>query len=215
MAASGNTYCPYPLAVSGYSKQTAVTMTDTKTHIMRHLLIFLLTLLTSCLNPSKSNNHIRLKDSTQTLQPKKEISQHKLTVLVLPPFDEIANEGISPDIQQYLETEFLKDSSIILIKFPLKKLMGVPYQMVFDKKFCKPIIDKIKTDIIVMSKLDQVLRSGSMINDKWKIQFRIYNTNTEIQINSTVSSDSLTTDEIKDFLTLHRDQMIKEIINNH
>ena len=182
---------------------------------MRRLLIFLLTLLTSCLNPSKPSNRTSLTDSTKTLQSNKDFNQYKLTVLVLPPYDEIANAGISPDIQQYLETEFAKDSSIILIKFPLKKLMGVPYQMVFDKKFCKPIVDKIKTDIIFMSKLDQVLRTGSMINDKWKIQFRIYNTNSEIQINSTVSTDSLTTDEIKDFLASKRDQMIKEIINNH
>jgi hypothetical protein len=182
---------------------------------MRHLLIFLLILVTSCLNQSKPNNQLSLTDSTETLQPNKDFNQHKLTVLILPPYDEIANAGISPDIQQYLENELAKDSSIILIKFPLKKLMGVPYQMVFDKKYCKPIIDKIKTDMIVMSKIDQVLPTGSMSNDKWKIQFRIYNTNSETQINSTVSSDSLTSDEIKDFLTLNRDRLIKEIINNH
>ena len=30
-------------------------------------------------------------------------TQNKLSILVLPPFDDIGNAGISPDIQKYLE----------------------------------------------------------------------------------------------------------------
>jgi hypothetical protein len=181
---------------------------------LRNLLLLLLVTFTSCVNPSNQKKLASLTDSKKTKLPDKNFSQQKQTVLILPPFDEMANAGISPDIQKYLEDEFAKDSSIILIKFPLRKLMKVPYQMIFDKMFCKPIIDKIKTDIIIMSKLDQVTPVGTLFNNKWIVRFRIYNTNSENQINSSIYADSLTSDELKKFIESNRDQLIREIRNN-
>ena len=88
-----------------------------------------------------------------------------LTVLVLPPYDAIANEGISPNIQKYIENVFTTDTTFRLIKFPYRRLMNVSYQNVFDKKYCSPITDKIKTDVIIMSKLDQSTGTGNMTTD--------------------------------------------------
>ena len=124
----------------------------------------------------------------------------KLTVLVLPPYDEIANEGISPDVQKYLEELISKDTGLVLIPFPLKKLMQVPYHNVFDKKYCKPIVEKVKTDIMVMSKIDLADRKGQMASDKWNLRVRIYNTHANKQINSELKADNMTSDELQVFL---------------
>lgn len=105
----------------------------------------------------------------------------KLSVIVLPPFDKIANEGISPDVQKYLEREISKDTSLNVIKFPYRALMNVPYQNVFDKKYCKPITDKVDADIIVMTKLELKVRTGQMTSDTWGVSFRIYNVRTDDQ----------------------------------
>ena len=106
--------------------------------------------------------------------------QKKLTILVLPPYDEIANAGISPNVSEIIE-ENINDQGLSVIKFPFKKLMNVPYQNVFDKKFCKPILQKIKPDIIIMSKIDQVNSSGTMETDKWNLRIKIYNVRKEVQ----------------------------------
>jgi hypothetical protein len=184
---------------------------------MKTFEIILLFCLLGCSNSSNPNNQTSsVNSSKDTISVFNTIQKTEIiSVLVLPPYDEIANAGISPDVQKYLEIEISKDTSLALLKFPLVKLMGVPYQMIFDRKYCKPVIEKAKTDIIVMSKLDYVSRTGSIIKDKWNLRLRIYNTNIDNQINSRVSADSLTNDELKDFLASKRDQFILEIKNNH
>ena len=110
-------------------------------------------------------------------------NQQKLTIIVLPPYDEIANAGISPNVKKILE-EKIVDEEISVIKFPFKKLMGVPYQNVFDKKFCKPILQKIKADVVIMSKIDHVSANGNMETDKWNSSSRIYDVKNNKQKNS-------------------------------
>jgi hypothetical protein len=154
------------------------------------------------------------KSNIEDTITKANFPQTKLSVIVLPPYDVIANAGISPDIQKYLETEISRDTTLTLIKFPYKQLMNIPYQNVFDRKFCKPIIDKVKADIIVMSKLDQVTRTGKMTTDKWNFQIRIYNTNNENQTNSSVTADNLTESEIKNILSDRQHDLTTEIKNS-
>jgi len=184
---------------------------------MKTYLIIPLIYLTACTNTGQPSNKGTSTDNSNgsnfTTVTYQEVV--KLSVLVLPPYDEMANEGISPDVQKFLELVISQDTCLTLLKFPLVKLMGVPYQMIFDRKYCKPVIEKVKTDIIVMSKLDLVSRTGSMITCKWDLHLRIYNTNIDNQINSKVSANNLTIDELKDFLTSKRDQLILEIKNNH
>jgi hypothetical protein len=141
-------------------------------------------------------------------------SARKISVLIFPPYDFIANEGISPDTQKYLEEELSKDTSLTVIKFPYKKLMNVPYQNVFDKKYVKPVADKIKTDKIVMTKLDQVTHTGNMNTDKWNLRIRIYDTNTGKQMNSRLVINELTSGEIKKILSVRHNDLIAEIKNN-
>ena len=106
----------------------------------------------------------------------------KLRVIVLPPYDEIANAGTSPDVQQYLQNELINSEEVDLIKFPFAQLMNVSYQNIFDKKYCQPIIEAIECNTIVMSKLDVVRKTGNMTSDKWNLRIRLYNVKTEKQI---------------------------------
>lgn len=140
--------------------------------------------------------------------------QKKLTILVLPPYDEIANAGISPNVSEIIE-ENINDQGLSVIKFPFKKLMNVPYQNVFDKKFCKPILQKIKPDIIIMSKIDQVNSSGTMETDKWNLRIKIYNVRKEVQKNSSLTADNLNPSELQNFIKQNKETLIKEIKNSH
>jgi hypothetical protein len=137
--------------------------------------------------------------------------QRKLSVIVLPPFDKIANEGISPDVQKYLEMEIAKDTSLTVIKFPYRDLMNIPYHNVFDKKYCKPLTDKIETDIIVMTKLEQEERTGQMGSDKWNLLIRIYDVAADEQINSEVTGVNLTDAEIADLIKERQRDLVSEI----
>lgn len=140
-----------------------------------------------------------------------EIKEEKLKVLVLPPYDEISNRGISPDIRKQLENELIKSNKIELIPFPFKQLLDVPYQNVFDKKYCKQIIENVDCDIIVMSKLNFIKETGFMPRDGWSLRIRLYNANSDIQINSELKIDSLSPPGIKKVLGLTQEIIINEI----
>jgi hypothetical protein len=104
----------------------------------RFVYMLLVLWLTSCYNSSNvTAENVLTTDSSQTTSDTTTgtLTQgplRKLSVIVLPPFDEIANEGISPSVQKYLETEISNDTSLTIIKFPYKDLMIVPYHIVFD-----------------------------------------------------------------------------------
>jgi hypothetical protein len=150
--------------------------------------------------------------SDTTIIPKS--TSANLTVLVLPPYDAIANEGISPDIQKYIENVFSTDTTFRFIKFPYKRLMNVSYQNVFDKKYCSPITDKIKTDIIIMSKLEQVTGTGNMTTDKWNFEIKIYNTRTGSQKLSNLNTNDLTSSEIENYIKSKQQELFSETKNN-
>jgi len=176
-------------------------------------------LLTSCDNSPATQSDTERADTTKQLRlidttTKSKITLTKLSILVLPPFDEIANEGISPNIQQILEKTISNDTTLTLIQFPYRQLMNVPYQNVFDKKYCKPITDNLQTDIILMTKLDQATRTGKMASDKWNFQIKIYNTKTDKQFLSQMTGDNLTSTEIQNLIKSRRQDLFTEINNN-
>ena len=157
----------------------------------------------------KTNSRI-LPGTIVAAQP----NQVKQTVLVLPPHDAIANEGISPGIQKYLEQIISGDSTVKLIRFPYRQLMHVPYQNVFDKQFCRPVTDKVKADLIIMSKIEQSLRTGNMSSDKWNLAIKFYNPNTGTQVNSVLTANNMTANEIENLLLKKRQILFTEIRDN-
>jgi len=150
--------------------------------------------------------------SDTTIIPKSTLTN--LRILVLPPYDAIANEGISPNINKYLEDIFATDTTFKLLQFPYKRLMNVSYQNVFDKKYCSPITDRIETDIIIMSKLDQATGTGNMTTDKWNFKIKIYNTRTGVEKLSNLNTNNLTNSQIENLITSRRQELFNETKNN-
>jgi hypothetical protein len=156
---------------------------------------------------------MRNYDSTVTSTEWRNLQLQKLSVIILPPYDEIANEGISPDVQKYLESAFATDINITLIRFSYKQFLNAAYQNIYDKKYCQPIIDKVNPDIIIMTKLELVSRSGKMSGDKWNIRFRVYNVNNGKQFDSQVKLNGITVKEMPDILSCMQDMLCNEIEN--
>lgn len=123
-------------------------------------------------------------------------SDSTIKVLILPAYDEIANAGVSPDTRKILESALTKQKHFTVLPFPFKKLMGVRYQMVYDKKYCREILDKVDCDIIVMTQIitENERKPGSW---PWSYRIRIYNTKTGIQLNS-IKGDNLKAEEFQD-----------------
>ena len=141
------------------------------------------------------------------------IENHKrdsiIKVLVLPPHDRIANAGISPDIQLMLENSLSKKTRLGVIPFPFKELMGVPYQNIFDKKYCKPIIDKVDCDVIIMTQIltNNELKAGTW---PWAYKVRIFRPRTGKQLHS-ISGDNLQFNDFEKEINSKADRLAKDI----
>jgi hypothetical protein len=195
-------------------------MTNYPSAMKNIVYISLILWLSSCNNSSNvtGDNAMTTHSSETTMDTMTATSTQrrlkKISVIVLPPYDLIANEGISPDIQKYLETEISSDTSLTVIKFPYKDLINVPYHNVFDKKYCKPIADKVHADIIIMTKLELRERTGRMTSDNWNLSIRFYNVERDSQIDSKIVGDNLSDLEIKQLLEQKRLDLVEEIKNN-
>lgn len=155
-------------------------------------------------------NTVQLSDSSKANQ-KVSINEAKLSVLVLPPYDLIANAGISPDVQEYLEDEIAKDTNLVLIKFPYKKLMNVEIHNVYDKKYCGAVLEHVKADVLIMTKLDNVRLAGKMDEDKWNLSIRIYNANTGVQTDSEVVLENLPGGKFEETIAANQEKITAEI----
>ena len=192
--------------------------------------ISLFVFLTSCNNSNTKQNTSQQTDIKST-DTTKQISNNKpadfqdssivnnqtlakSSVLVLPPYDLIANEGISPDVQKYIENIITNDTTFKLIRFPYRQLNNVPYQNIYDKKYCGSITEKLSTDFIIMSKLDHTTNTGNMTTDKWNFAIKIYNTKTGSQKISTVTANNLTGMRIKELITSRQQELFTEMKNN-
>jgi hypothetical protein len=180
------------------------------------LTILILTITISCEN---RESKIDTANSDHNLQTENSVNENKQTkvlmkpkVLILPSYDKIANRGISPNIRQFLQDGLKTSDSIELIEFPFNELMNIPYQNVFDKAYCSPILEKINCDLIVMSKIDLIEQTGNMNSDKWNLRIRIYNSGQDQQIDSSVELDGLTSLELKEKLIFNNDELVKEIL---
>ncbi|MFC0878976.1 hypothetical protein ACE01N_20445 [Saccharicrinis sp. FJH2] len=131
-------------------------------------------------------------------------------VFVLPPYDKIANRGISPNIQECIENKLSSIDSINLIPFSFKDMMGVAYQNIFDKKYCKPILERVSTDFIVLSKIDLRTQTGKMGTDTWDFEIKIYDINRGFQFNS-LKGENLTSKEMCDYIEKNIEEILIDL----
>lgn len=134
-----------------------------------------------------------------------------LNVIVLPPYDEMAGAGISPDISKYLENALRKDDELEVMKFPYQKLINANYYMVYDKKFCRDIVELIGPDIIVMSRLELSKRTGNMNTDRWDFEVKVYDVTSDRQRKS-ISGQSLRAEAIHKTIDERREDIVGDIL---
>lgn len=143
---------------------------------------------------------------------KKDNEKDSIRILVLIPYDNIANLGSSPDIEGILEKVLLDKENFKIIPFPLKKLMGVSYQQVYDKKYCKPIVEKVDCDIIVMS---QIITKGESDPGfwprPWNYRTKILNVRTDKQMES-INGENLEAGDFKKDITGKSNKLITDIL---
>jgi hypothetical protein len=88
------------------------------------------------------------------------------------------------DFNPVIEVALNKFERIKVKPFPLKTLMGVAYQGVFDKKYCPPIIEKVDVDFLILTRFDKKYDELNSTEMKWGYELRIVNAETLEQINS-------------------------------
>ena len=88
------------------------------------------------------------------------------------------------DFNPIIENGLNKFENVKVLPFPYKTLMGVPYQGVFDKKYCPPIIEKVNVDYLILTRFDKKYSELNSAEMKWGYELRIVNTETLEQVNS-------------------------------
>ena len=146
------------------------------------------------------------KGFTQTNKP---LKTEKPKVLILTPYDINGDFTHTIEIQELLEKLLIDNSEIELIKFPFKKLMNVPYQNIYDKKYCKPILGKVKADIIIMSKLE--VENELNPSRIWDFDIRIYNVKSDKQLDSKLNGRNLKKEQVENKIKTELNILITEI----
>lgn len=98
------------------------------------------------------------------------------------------------DFNPILERELKKYNKFELVPFSYKKLMGVPYQGVYDKKYAYPILEKIDADIFIMTRFTgNIFPADPAIKEPyWGYEIKILNTksmNQKVSIKANKLSD--------------------------
>lgn len=96
-----------------------------------------------------------------------------------------------------IEEELNKFDNILVKPFPLKALMGVSYQGVFDKKYCPPIIEKVDADFLVLTRFTSEHIALNRSEMDWGYELRIVNTSNLRQVNSINAHDLKKYEEIE------------------
>ncbi|MFT6246400.1 MAG: hypothetical protein ACJA0U_000154 [Salibacteraceae bacterium] len=123
--------------------------------------------------------------------------------------------GAGYDFNPFIETELNKFESVQVEPFPFKKLMGVAYQGVFDKKYCTPIIEEVDVDFLILTRVvsNAFPEVPGDTETEWGYELRIVNTKTLEQINS-ISAGNLKEYEqienhIKDNIEILKSDILK------
>ena len=163
-------------------------------------------------NPDKINNTLPKEteekaayindsiDPHPSTSIKKDTSSTILEVMVVPCANGYDYAVNNYDFNPIIEKELDKFESIIVLPFPLEKLIGVPYQGVFDKKYCAPILEKIKADYLIMTRFTGDYDELSGREQPWGYETKILNTKTMKQISSIKSTNLNQYSEIEEHL---------------
>lgn len=88
------------------------------------------------------------------------------------------------DFNPIIESELNQFKNINVKPFPFKKLIGVPYQGVFDKKYCRPILENVDVDFLILTRFSEKYSRLTGVEKKWGYELRIVKSKTLEQLNS-------------------------------
>lgn len=158
-----------------------------------HSISFLLCLLFACgcsthreSTPAPLKQHGSGRESTAAESAEQMATVHEtpMVVMVVPCANgyeyAMHNYDFNPVIERALSTY----EQIEVLPFPFKKMIGVPYQGVFDKKYCLPIIEKVDTDYLLLTRFTDKLHTIGTPEAHWGYEVRIVQTKTMKQIQS-------------------------------
>lgn len=157
------------------------------------LLIITPIIFTNCMRTnSKDQISTELKNELMTREAESPIyvnpnrgiqTASKLKILVVQCSNGYEYSMHSYDFNPTIENHLKKFDDFQVLPFSLKKLQGVNYQGVFDKKYCQPIIDRINADILILTRFDkEYIPTDPMM--KWGYEIKIVDAKTMKQINS-------------------------------
>ena len=107
-----------------------------------------------------------------------------LKVIVVPCANGYEYAIYNYDLNPIIERELNQFANFSVQPFPLKSLMGVAYQGVFDGKYCLPIIEKVDVDFLILTRFDMDYGQLSKGPNRWGYELRIVHTETLEQINT-------------------------------
>lgn len=188
--------------------------------------VFLLIILSSCDSNKKASPEIKqadiysdTKDSKiNTVLITQEFNVPEIKLIVIPCSNGYEYSMHGYDINPIIEIELNKISDINVAPFPLKKLMNIPYNGIFDKRYCKPIIENVDTDFLIMTKFvgNMFPQRERKLNDKsdkdiWGYETKILNAKSMRQKKSISAYNLNTYSEIKEHIKGNIDKLKKDI----
>ena len=142
-------------------------------------------------------NDVQISDSTN--QSATNEDSVIISVLALPCSNGYDFATSNFDFVPFVSSELTKYKGISVLPFPFKRLKHTAYYGVYDKRYCRPIIDKVNADYILMTKFSEP-HPDAIGNDtvKWGYEIKILNTKTMHQIISIGKKD------LKDYKAIER-----------
>ena len=149
--------------------------------------------------------------SVNTAEPETEVVKEKTTILVIQCSNGYNYSGGGYDFNPLIEKELRKITDFEVIEFSYKKLMGVNYYGVYDKKYAKPIMEKIDADIYIMTKYADRFLERRDNSTNWGYELKLLNTKT-LKQKISIGSDNLSGyEEIEENIVENIDKLVKDI----
>ncbi len=200
---------------------------------MKIIVVFLSLILIGCLDsqenreldhfdksPDTSSSVVEVVDSIISLDLPKNTTKDsheqskisKMSVLLLPCSNgyDFGTDGY--DFVPIISRELEKFDEIVVVPFPYKTLMNTTYYGVYNKRYCKPIIDKVEVDYILMTRFTEP-HPDAVGNDmvKWGYEIKILNTKTMHQITSIGKMDMKEYRSIEEDIIINIHTLIKDM----
>lgn len=116
------------------------------------------------------------------------------------------------DFNPIIEKELKSKENIELIPFDAKKLLEVTYQGVYDKKYCKPIMEKIKADYFIMTRfIGPHPDTPNVDSVSWGYETKILNIKTMEQKVSIGKTGLKEYQDIESHIKKNIDQLVKDL----